>query len=357
MEFEANDFYAYLNLEVDATETQVRKHFRQLALQWHPDKHQEGPDRCRATEIFQQLNKAHAVLSDRQQRARYDAVWHQRHSGHRQVPAWAMIRRMAPVQGVATSPKATASRVADEKVPKPKARCPAPEAPEAQERAQPSEASSHREAPVPPVPRVPSAKAKASGSDLNLQKKEKERAAAQVEWLKNSSRQGPKKAPRPSKATDEADQERGRIEEFRRKMAKQVEQIAEKARDAPRRFSDVSPTMSWDKVSSPQKQAMQRKAGLQSKGSEAAEVSSPVKSAEMWSGESMQKVASDMVTIAEEVTSGITSFFGGFSSWWTVPRPIIEEVKPTPANCPRCAGAMPKCVGANFCPHCTFHIT
>lgn len=23
----------------------------------------------------------------------------------------------------------------------------------------------------------------------------------------------------------------------------------------------------------------------------------------------------------------------------------------------RCAGAMPKCVGANFCPHCTFHIT
>lgn len=346
VEFEANDFYAYLNLEVNATETEVRKHFRQLALQWHPDKHQEGPDRHRATEIFQQLNKAHTVLSDQQQRARYDAVWHQRHSGHQQVPAWAMIRRMAPAPGVATSPKATASRATEEKVPKAKARCP-PE----------PVASSGHGGFVPVVPGRPSAKA--SGNDVNLQKKEKERAAAQVEWLKNSSRQGPKKAPRPSKPTEEADQERGRIEEFRRKMAKQVEQIAEKAREAPRQFSDVSPTMSWDKVSPRQKPAMpKRKAGLRSKESEPAEVSSPtVKSVDsMWSTESMQKVASDMVTIAEEVTSGVASF-GGFSSWWSVPRPIIEEVKPTPANCPRCAGAMPKCVGANFCPHCTFHIT
>ncbi|CAE7257600.1 dnaJ [Symbiodinium sp. CCMP2592] len=90
LDFEANDYYAYLNLDVRANDAEVKRHFRQLALQWHPDKHQEGAARTRATDIFQQINKAHEVLSDRELRSRYDAVWYQKHQGRRRaVPEWA----------------------------------------------------------------------------------------------------------------------------------------------------------------------------------------------------------------------------------------------------------------------------
>ncbi|CAE7362215.1 dnaJ [Symbiodinium natans] len=118
LDFEANDYYAYLNLDSGASEAEVKRHFRQLALQWHPDKHREGPDRTRATDIFQQINKAHEVLSDSQQRSRYDSVWCQKHKGrHRVVPEWAKkagTGRSGSVEGRAGAGSVQGAAASDE---------------------------------------------------------------------------------------------------------------------------------------------------------------------------------------------------------------------------------------------------
>uniref|UniRef100_A0A914WFL8 DUF1977 domain-containing protein n=1 Tax=Plectus sambesii TaxID=2011161 RepID=A0A914WFL8_9BILA len=62
------DYYEILNVKKDATEAQLKKEYRKLALQLHPDK-------CRAphsTEAFKALGNAYAVLSDTEKRQRYD---------------------------------------------------------------------------------------------------------------------------------------------------------------------------------------------------------------------------------------------------------------------------------------------
>lgn len=62
------DYYEILNLKKDATESQLKKEYRKLALQLHPDK-------CRApgaTEAFKALGNAYAVLSNKEKRAQYD---------------------------------------------------------------------------------------------------------------------------------------------------------------------------------------------------------------------------------------------------------------------------------------------
>ncbi|VDK45259.1 unnamed protein product [Anisakis simplex] len=62
------DYYEILNLKKDATESQLKREYRKLALQLHPDK-------CRApgaTEAFKALGNAYAVLSNKEKRAQYD---------------------------------------------------------------------------------------------------------------------------------------------------------------------------------------------------------------------------------------------------------------------------------------------
>uniref|UniRef100_A0A914ZH61 J domain-containing protein n=2 Tax=Parascaris TaxID=6254 RepID=A0A914ZH61_PARUN len=62
------DYYEILNLKKDATEAQLKREYRKLALQLHPDK-------CRApgaTEAFKALGNAYAVLTNKEKRAQYD---------------------------------------------------------------------------------------------------------------------------------------------------------------------------------------------------------------------------------------------------------------------------------------------
>jgi len=90
LRFESHDYYAYLNLDQTATAAQIRRHFRDLALHWHPDKQPAGRARERASEIFVKVNEAHEVLTDLEQRHRYDEVWRRRHQGPlRCIPEWA----------------------------------------------------------------------------------------------------------------------------------------------------------------------------------------------------------------------------------------------------------------------------
>jgi DnaJ-domain-containing protein 1 len=66
---ETSTLYATLGIKTDASPRDIKRAFRQLARQWHPDVCHE-PD---ATRIFQQLNHAYTILSAPATRARYDA--------------------------------------------------------------------------------------------------------------------------------------------------------------------------------------------------------------------------------------------------------------------------------------------
>lgn len=62
------DYYAILNVSPDADTEEVKRAFRRLAQQFHPDIAGEG-----SRERFQQIRQAYQVLSDPEQRRQYDA--------------------------------------------------------------------------------------------------------------------------------------------------------------------------------------------------------------------------------------------------------------------------------------------
>lgn len=65
------DFYAILGVPQDASESDVKKAYRKLARQWHPD---QNPGDAAAEQRFKEVGEANAVLSDPEQRQEYDAV-------------------------------------------------------------------------------------------------------------------------------------------------------------------------------------------------------------------------------------------------------------------------------------------
>ncbi|WAR10018.1 DJSHV-like protein [Mya arenaria] len=67
--FAGRDFYKILDVPKSATTNQIKKSYRRLAKQMHPDKNQDDPD---AQERFQDLGAAYEVLSDADKRKIYD---------------------------------------------------------------------------------------------------------------------------------------------------------------------------------------------------------------------------------------------------------------------------------------------
>ncbi|CAD8100281.1 unnamed protein product [Paramecium primaurelia] len=61
--------YKLLNVEPKATQNEIKKSYRQLALQLHPDKNQEDQD---AKEKFQKISEAYQILSNEEKRKMYD---------------------------------------------------------------------------------------------------------------------------------------------------------------------------------------------------------------------------------------------------------------------------------------------
>src|SRR5258706_7094536 len=64
----AVDYYEVLGIERDASDAQIKKAFRRLAQQWHPDVNKEDA----ADERFKAINEAYQILSDPERRQRYD---------------------------------------------------------------------------------------------------------------------------------------------------------------------------------------------------------------------------------------------------------------------------------------------
>jgi molecular chaperone DnaJ len=68
----ARDYYEVLGVPRNASKDQIKKSFRQLARQYHPDVSEE-PD---AEVKFKEINEAYEVLNDEEKRSRYDAYGH-----------------------------------------------------------------------------------------------------------------------------------------------------------------------------------------------------------------------------------------------------------------------------------------
>jgi molecular chaperone DnaJ len=66
------DYYEVLGLPRDASPEDIRKAFRKLAFQYHPDRNKDDG----ASEKFKEVNEAYEILSDADKRAAYDRFGH-----------------------------------------------------------------------------------------------------------------------------------------------------------------------------------------------------------------------------------------------------------------------------------------
>ena len=67
------DLYQTLGIEKNSSDADIKKAYRKLAMKYHPDR---NPDDTAAEQKFKSIQKAYAVLSDKQKRAAYDQFGH-----------------------------------------------------------------------------------------------------------------------------------------------------------------------------------------------------------------------------------------------------------------------------------------
>jgi molecular chaperone DnaJ len=67
------DYYEVLGVSRDASEEELKKSYRKLAMKWHPDRNPDNPE---AEDKFKEAKEAYEVLTDANKRAAYDQYGH-----------------------------------------------------------------------------------------------------------------------------------------------------------------------------------------------------------------------------------------------------------------------------------------
>ena len=77
------NFYEVLNVKENVSQDEIKKAYRQLSLQYHPDRNQNSLE---STNKFQNINAAYEVIGDEQKRRQYDMQRKHQHSGNFPFP-------------------------------------------------------------------------------------------------------------------------------------------------------------------------------------------------------------------------------------------------------------------------------
>lgn len=67
------DYYEVLGIDQGATEQEIKKAYRRIAMKYHPDRNSDDPS---AEEKFKEAAEAYEILSDAEKRAAYDRFGH-----------------------------------------------------------------------------------------------------------------------------------------------------------------------------------------------------------------------------------------------------------------------------------------
>src|SRR6187549_3928136 len=73
------DYYEILGVTKSSSGDEIKKAYRKVAIQFHPDK---NPDNKEAEEKFKEAAEAYEILSDADKKARYDRFGHAGTSGN-----------------------------------------------------------------------------------------------------------------------------------------------------------------------------------------------------------------------------------------------------------------------------------
>ena len=68
------DYYETLGVSKNASETEIKKAYKRLAMKYHPDKNQDN--KAEAEAKFKEVKEAYEILTDPQKKAAYDQYGH-----------------------------------------------------------------------------------------------------------------------------------------------------------------------------------------------------------------------------------------------------------------------------------------
>lgn len=89
------DYYEVLGIKKEATASEIKKAYRNLAKEFHPDK---NPDNKAAEELFKEIQEAYEILSDGEKRSNYDQFGHNTGRQQQQANPFAGFRAQREVR-------------------------------------------------------------------------------------------------------------------------------------------------------------------------------------------------------------------------------------------------------------------